>query len=1463
MADGETAGGTADYYTIDTKEPKDGFGPVFTTRGGVTACPYEGEEVTKYYKPGEVLHYATIQVEDPDMTIVNPVVSNVPSNRAAEITLELKNNTQSNDNVYYQLTVNDQTNPNGAILSIDGSVLTGEGRTFLIPAGQTVSKILKVTKGTDEINAYEDIELSFGSLCDGLAVSQSFSVYFQPGCSDIRLKAPADLWVLNTNTKPEGIQNIIFDNYDIQNGQFEYVKFQYKSVSSSQWLTNMLFYNPQNVTSEAYADLDEPKAWLEADGETIYAFDMGDLPDREYDLRVVSVCNLGGSETAETPSDVHSGIKDEQRPVAFGAPLPSDGILAADDEILLRFNEKIEQRLLTPFNFSVKGVLNSTEISHNASVNFDGVKDYVKIPVGLDIGGGSWTIEWWMKRQDFASDQVFFSMGVSASDIFEVGVTADNKLYFNSGGQVQQSVNSLPQDVSWNHIAVTYNAADNEIFAYVNDEYFLERVELTNSFSGFGEIVLGKSLIDESKGFQGNIHELRLWTRYRQLGGVVARMHEILNGNEVSLVGYWPMDEAKGAFALDKARFRNALVFADWEVSPKGYAYAFDGVSDVIEINTASTVVVTEDMDYTIEFWFNGENTGQEMVMFASGKGDGTDFFNAPENSLSIGFDANGNLYYLHNGTKLQASVAETLLDQNWHHFALSLFRTGNTNMFVDGELVATTSSDDFGGLSGASMWIGARGYKVGSTSSSNDQYFKGGIDEFRIWNTTRRQKQIALNINTRLAGDEIGLMAYYPFEYYETVNGIRIMNSTLKDQLISDLGSGGVAVATGGDGLNQEGPNIKDARPVTSVDFTWVVNNDQIIITPSETFIPLIEQTILEISIKNVEDMNGNRLASPISWTAFVDRNPVKWNQNQIVISKEIYQPYQFTLDVVNRGGSEQNFSVDYLPPWLTANPSSGVLDPASVSKVTFTINEGLNTGYYLEDIYLSSDFGYDEKLTIDLSVMSPDPGWEVNPADFQYSMNIVAQLTVAEIVSNDVNDQIAVFVDDEIRGVANLQYVSSLDLYEAFLDVYSNTESGEALELRIWDASTGIEYRQASPNYTFSNNELKGTPQNPEMIVAGNISIQTVTFAPGWNWVSFNRDAAVLDDVNTLLTDVSSQAGDQIKGAGLNNVAVYTNGIGWLGPLADNGLDIGGMYQMKIVKGGKVSVIGTVADPETTVNIQQGWNYLGFVPRFNMTVNEAFAFFNPTDGDIIKSQYAFAVYQSGLGWIGSLTSMQPGLGYFYKSAQSGTMKYPEVSLLNGRVAESVITDWAGFDRHQYPETMTMVADLQGGNDHDWVIVKDAAGNVRAVAENVDGLYYLSVHGFDRSEELHFSVYDQLLDSEVPVDQYFTYQNQGHSGSSESPVVIAYKPLGLTNNAFTLYPNPVGNVLKVQLTASQQLEELHLVNLTGQVMKIWDSFSSADHHEISLAELNMSAGVYMIRARIDGRWNTINIIKE
>lgn len=104
---------------------------------------------------------------------------------------------------------------------------------------------------------------------------------------------------------------------------------------------------------------------------------------------------------------------------------------------------------------------------------------------------------------------------------------------------------------------------------------------------------------------------------------------------------------------------------------------------------------------------------------------------------------------------------------------------------------------------------------------------------------------------------------------------------------------------------------------------------------------------------------------------------------------------------------------------------------------------------------------------------------GWEVNPHDYQYDMTVYAKLSVDEsIVADYSNYEIAAFVDDECRGIAE---VKSQDGYTwLYLRVRSNAASGESISFKIFDAEAGKTY-SALESVSFASTGQEGMPSAP----------------------------------------------------------------------------------------------------------------------------------------------------------------------------------------------------------------------------------------------------------------------------------------------------------------------------------------------------------------------------------------------
>ena len=81
-------------HEVAMYDAEDGFGYVFRQVSGQTSCPYEGQQLTKYYEPGQhVLSDATVQIEVPRIDCEQTIVTGADSEDGAIFNLKLTNPT--------------------------------------------------------------------------------------------------------------------------------------------------------------------------------------------------------------------------------------------------------------------------------------------------------------------------------------------------------------------------------------------------------------------------------------------------------------------------------------------------------------------------------------------------------------------------------------------------------------------------------------------------------------------------------------------------------------------------------------------------------------------------------------------------------------------------------------------------------------------------------------------------------------------------------------------------------------------------------------------------------------------------------------------------------------------------------------------------------------------------------------------------------------------------------------------------------------------------------------------------------------------------------------------------------------------------------------------------------------------------------------------------------------------------
>ncbi len=1467
-------GDPSDYHTIDILKGDDIYTTGFKLLGGQTSCPYEDEILATYFEPGKnhVLQQATAKVQEPYLAINPNFMGNVPGNRAANFYLTIGNSSLVAP-AWYMLTVDEKTNPDGLILSIDGLPI-GNGRLISFNPTESFAKTLSVKRTRMDITEYDDVRLLLSSICEeSLNEEVIISVHFLPSCSDLTLDRPVNNQILNIYSGDSA--QFVVSEFDVNYNGFSHLVLEYKSATENAYIPFAYYYKDSTAYKADAGTPNEYKSLIGANDYEIRRYWKAPVMDGNYMVRSRSVCTAGPATTYESVSDEVMVIKDMISPVVFGTPQPADGILSIGDDLMLTFNEDIQPDYT--YRISVQGELNGEELLHNGGLSFDGINDVMEVKQPVNLEGKSFTVEFWTLRDGSAKEATLFSHGTEENQ-FEMGLDANDKLWVRINGIRLESAKPVTNIAhSWTHLSAVYNAEKRVIAAHVNGENVIVETAV-GAYNITGVLTAGANF-GRTNFYNGKVNELRLWTKARTASQIYELMSRRLSGMEMGLSGYWRMNEARGNVVEESIRGRHGTTNASWFVLPAGRALEFDGINQYA--HTQILPEIESEADFSVEFWFKANPGKTDACMFSTGRGDEGDYkptgYPPVTKRFSIYFDNNSILKLRTSGH--EETIAENLMDNDWHHFALSVNRHGNANVFVDFNLQRSFPSEYFGMFSGENVWLGAMGWVLSTQGNyTTGSYFKGNIDELRVWRSALTREGIKLAATSRLKGNESGLRAYYPFDTVETAT---LVHNTLSDQVKESITieekvtpNDPFQLFSGAD-FSTIAANIKPERRLRNVQFDRVYNERQIYLTLTEPM-SVIENCILELCVQDVRDMHGNRLLNPVKWTAYIDQNYLKWSEEKLSFTKDVFAPLSFKANVINKSGLEQIFTIENMPAWLTVSPSSGVIAPLGKIEITFTVNEGLNIGSYDENIYLRNSDGFNELLALDLRVVGNQPDWVVDPSKYQYSMNIFGELNIKGIVSIDQEDMLAAFDGNTCVGVAKLRYIPEYDRYLAFLNVYSNATNGTTpLKFKIWQASTGVIYTDVSPNnIVFQENSYLGTAKDPVVFRTSNLIEQHIPLHAGWNWISTNVRKNDMSPQN-VLSGNSFDVNDQIKGQQAGIFSTYTDGIfpsfGSNTPIS-NAL----MYMLKVKTAKDLVIIGDPVNTDSVlIHVASGWTWIGYPSQINLSLNEAFVGLNPRDGDLVKSQNAFSVYYEGSGgWLGTLNYLTPGNGYLYLSQENTakTFFYPHVSALSNNHKSlsatvnqkylSLMDDQLGISRGKYADNLTLIARLDAEDicELDGMILGfiqeecRGYGSTSSIAQVDDNLYFITLSGNQGDQKLNFR-YRTADGKTYKIKEILNFGSNQIYGSIKQPVIFTIgEPESDVSPLLSAYPTPFTSTLTLSFRIDDEAAGdvyFSIIDALGKTCATFDQKQlSAGEYSLSLDNYvsSLASGIYFVR---------------
>ena len=465
-------------------------------------------------------------------------------------------------------------------------------------------------------------------------------------------------------------------------------------------------------------------------------------------------------------------------------------------------------------------------------------------------------------------------------------------------------------------------------------------------------------------------------------------------------------------------------------------------------------------------------------------------------------------------------------------------------------------------------------------------------------------------------------------------------------------------------------------------------------------------------------------------------------------------------------------------------------------------TDSEGYNGEYDSQSIWTQFVDGQCKIMT----VVTPEGAGTVTPASgiqaYGETVHLVAtpnkhytfkQWSTKEDVLT-TNTQHDLYVDNNYMLYAEFtprQYAVTLDYDEECGSVEgigtSNYEYGTKLTITAKPAK----------DYTFDGWQVNGTTVSKnatyELTVDGVTEVKPLfTYAPatlticynlvkGWNWIYVNPADQSLLTTSKLFTSIANKV-EEVRGPS--------------GTITTLNSDV--CYQVLMNDDATLNVETRISNAGNSVSLKKGWNWISYRPFETLDINTALTNFAAEEGNILKGQDGFAVYD-GTQWTGSLTEMHPGQGYQLYSPYSTAFTYPTTALtkslqvgtnyeevMNAKLRKGVVTTLPeSVDRRKYANNMCVIADVKKNgtesNSETYIIGAFVDDECRGISTLVNDKYFITIYG-DNDETINYDVFDSTKKEYLKTQGSSTFSEQAAASVKAPTEILIEDATGIIN---------------------------------------------------------------------------------
>jgi len=434
------------------------------------------------------------------------------------------------------------------------------------------------------------------------------------------------------------------------------------------------------------------------------------------------------------------------------------------------------------------------------SLWFDGRDDHLVLgdvtDLALDQG---FTVEAWVKLANPQEDVLLPVLGSLPPDApgttLFLGFKAGHPYASLDGASYVETAQPLDDpDAQWHHLVWQYIPAQGQetsnLRILVDGQ---QRAEARDRppFSGSGNLYIGRGQVVNPGTttptpcyFHGNLAEVRVWKTIRTDEELKVQSDRPLAGDTstlAALVAYWIFDEAvttlipSRVIGPDRQRY-DLVMHSDasldqpqWQMGPHPIwlnplstaALSFDGERQ----HLATTTPLDLPPAFTLEAWVRVTDWVAERPIVQWGTPDRSQGFDVkitPEGKVAVqSWPASTPT------SPLTTTTPDAIAPNTFTHIALVVSPSANPptvtiTLFVNGAVQVTQAVPDFVGLQVLPLTVG-----MGNTTA-DPTYFKGLIQEVRLWQRDRTPTEITDSLYHPLSDQETELFGYWPLTEVE-----------------------------------------------------------------------------------------------------------------------------------------------------------------------------------------------------------------------------------------------------------------------------------------------------------------------------------------------------------------------------------------------------------------------------------------------------------------------------------------------------------------------------------------------------------------------------------------------------------------------------------------------------------------------------------------------------------------------